>query len=350
MRTIFGQLDRGRGSRQWDAGECWYEFKAIEYRLKPWKLATPARGTGNIPQLSIFRGVERFMAYDSSMIRADKKPEFWHTAAVAATACVLAASSCGVNLHADENPYLKIISRNAFGIKPVPPPPAPAEIPKPLEPPKPPSNITLTGLAEYGDGRHVYLVVTKAGAKTPDYLDLREGERQDELEIVSVDPIQETVRIRSDGKESTIDFKTNGNKTPGASALPQPGHPQVSVPGAPAAPNFQGNIPGGVGQQGGGPAVFRRGGGGVMENVGGQFAPGNQPLNISAPALNNIPIGNNYLSLPQGNRNLNGNVNSDGNGIRIDAPSTQGTHPTRGIPIIIPPLPPIPGVPGIPGQ
>lgn len=124
----------------------------------------------------------------------------------------------------------RIAARNAFGlVDPAPPPPPP---PEPTPPPVPPklNTVQLTGFSRWAGERKVYLVVTKQGAKAPDYMDLREGDERSEIRVVSIDDKNETAVIVNAGTEQTLNFKDNGMK---------PAAGPVLVPGAPPVPNQQ---------------------------------------------------------------------------------------------------------------
>lgn len=220
------------------------------------------------------------------------------------------------------NPYLGIAERNAFGIRPPPPPPPE---PKAIEIPKPPANVTLTGFSEFDDGKTVYLMFAVIGAKSPEYTSLHEGDAHNGVEILQIDLASETVRIRQNGTESVLDYKSNGNKVAGTPGVP--GAPTIfAPPNAPAS----------------GPVVIRRGG--VAETqVTPIYAPPYAPpfsgaggggfgafpgINQAIPASGRIP------------------ENSTGGGRVIPAlPSASIPHPRNpNLPAVpIPPIPPLPG-------
>ena len=225
-----------------------------------------------------------------------------------------------------ENPYLGIPERNAFGIKPPPPPPPE---PKAVEIPKPPANVTLTGFSEFDDGKTVYLMFNLPGAKSPAYSSLHEGDAQNGVEILQIDLPSETVRIRQNGTESTLDYKSNGNKT-------APG------PGGPGTPGVPGQAPAFVAPRApsGGPVVIRRGG--VAEMQG---SPGNAPTfqggGGSFGAFPGSP--NSNLATPISGRAQD---QGTGGGRVIPAPPPEMTpHPRNPNlpPIPLPPVPPLPG-------
>jgi hypothetical protein len=132
---------------------------------------------------------------------------------------------------ANTGPYTGIVDRNVFGLKPPPPPPS-------TEPPKPPpSKITLTGIMTIL-GRKQALMKTpppttpsKPGdpPKTEQFYMLGEGQRDGEIEVVSIDEKTGTVIVKNAGTEETLNFDKNGPKLASAPA-PAPGGPGLPPP------------------------------------------------------------------------------------------------------------------------
>lgn len=154
----------------------------------------------------------------------------------------------------------RISSRNPFGLVD---PPKPVEPPVVLPPPAPTpvSTVQLTGFSRWAGERKVYLVVTKQGAKTPDYFDLREGDERADIKVLQIDEQNETARISNAGVEQSLNFKDNGTKPgPGGGGVPGVPNPAVVGQGVPPPPISAGNRFGGAG-----PTVVGRGG--VVENV-----------------------------------------------------------------------------------
>jgi len=185
------------------------------------------------------------------------------------------------------HPFRVIPSRNAFRIQPPPPPPpAVEEIPK--TPPPPPSNITLTGFSVWKGRTKVYLQVAAPGGKAPDYLTMEEGQTQNELQIVSIDPKHESVKVINAGQEMTLNFKEHGAKGAGT----PPGQP--SAPNAIPAPVASALAANAVPRGGGGPTVIGKGGitdGGIDPlpgSIGANGAPSQNLLNDANAALANL--------------------------------------------------------------
>lgn len=144
--------------------------------------------------------------------------------------CVLAGLSLmgPVNAISDPslNPYLGIVDRNVFGLKPPPPPPDP-EANKPPPPP-----ITLTGITTILGNKRALMktapVAAKPGepAKEQSYI-LTIGQRDGDIEVLDIDEKAGSVKVRYAGNESTLTFEKNGPKI---GATPLPAAPAIPVP------------------------------------------------------------------------------------------------------------------------
>ena len=134
--------------------------------------------------------------------------------------------SCAlVHANVDTNPYGAIVDRNPFGLKPPPPPPPP---PEQTAPPVPMAAVTLTGLlSTFGEPRVLLEIIEEPGKgggtpKRPP--PMREGERHGQVEVLSIDVVKNSVRLRNSGVETNVSF-------PIVKSTPVPGGP--GVPGAP---------------------------------------------------------------------------------------------------------------------
>ncbi len=152
------------------------------------------------------------------------------------------------------NPYSGIVDRNVFGLKP-PPPPAP-----PPEQPKPPVNITLTGITTLSGKKKCFITVLAApkpgSPAAPESMMLSEGQRQGDIEIVSIDEKAGSVNLKQGESAETISFDKNGVKggpppppamAGGPGANPNPGlqpHPFTPTPGQKMIPGRPLRIPG----------------------------------------------------------------------------------------------------------
>jgi hypothetical protein len=161
-------------------------------------------------------------------------------------AAMVAGFSFSALAEIKENPYQVIIDRNPFNLRPIPPPPAPpAETNAPAEPPP---EIKLTGITTLLGTPKVFLQLEDKKTKKPSFLTMAEGDSENGVTIVHIDPENLKVRVKNGDAETTLDFKNNGVK-PSAGAVataggvPPPGGvmplqvPPIvpTVPGAQAA-------------------------------------------------------------------------------------------------------------------
>jgi hypothetical protein len=134
----------------------------------------------------------------------------------------LAATASSALADARSNPYEPIVERNPFGLKPPPPPPT-NEPPPP--PPAPAITVKLTGIISFLSGKKALLEITEPGGKNVKKPIMLEGERQDAIEVISIDVEHNLVKIKNAGVETNLTFE----KIETAKAAPA---------GAPAAPGF----------------------------------------------------------------------------------------------------------------
>jgi hypothetical protein len=188
----------------------------------------------------------------------------------ARTSAVLGALAFGAALQgasADtrQNPYGPIVERNAFGLKP-PPPPA---MDGPKEDQKPPPNVKLTGISNLFQKRAFLEITEQAtpGAKpqpgqppgpTVHRPILIESEAAYGVEVLSIDIERNLVKIRNNGAESELTFEA-----PKPSGGMQQQQPAPGINSASAQPtvissgsaNTQTTTTGGVTLYGGGTAA-----------------------------------------------------------------------------------------------
>lgn len=137
------------------------------------------------------------------------------------------------------NPYQAIVDRNVFGLKPAPPPPDPESL-KP-----PPPKITLTGIYTMGGTKRALMKV-QTPAKPPEPakdvpLTLSEGQRDGEVEVLEIDTVARTVKVKNYGTIVSLDFTNNGAKiasgpTPGGPPAPGGPGPGLGLPPKPFSP------------------------------------------------------------------------------------------------------------------
>lgn len=130
------------------------------------------------------------------------------------------------------NAYQTIAASNPFRLKPIPPPPS-------TEPEKPPpSNITLTGITTIFNDKLASMEVQQPNGKPKLFLTLSEGQREGDVEMVSIDEKAGVVRINNQGVPQTLDFTTASKRV--ASALPAVPNPApanpTGIPNAPTVP------------------------------------------------------------------------------------------------------------------
>jgi len=149
------------------------------------------------------------------------------TLVLALTAYHVAGATAG-------NPYEGIVERNVFSLKP-PPPPGPAPTAT-----SPAVKMTLTGITTILGKKQALLCaqVPPLGptqpAKQESYI-LAEGQRDGDIEVVSIDENAGVVKITNRGSPETLDFVNNGakivNTGPGPAGAPGMVAPQGGIPG-----------------------------------------------------------------------------------------------------------------------
>jgi hypothetical protein len=150
-----------------------------------------------------------------------------------ATSLFVICAASVVRADTRSNPYAPIVARNPFGIKD--PPPAPVEQPPPTAPLNLPK-VILTGITTMlGPKPQALFEVTqqeqgKAAIVTKPII--REGEKDGEIEVLSIDMAKSMVRIRNGPVETNITFEI-AKATPGGPTLAA--NTGVGVPPASAA-------------------------------------------------------------------------------------------------------------------
>jgi hypothetical protein len=186
------------------------------------------------PQLKLRRGVCSANWYIRTMNCGKKSCAFLLSGLLLSTTAQALTPDSG------SYPYSGITNRNVFSLKP----PTPVEQPKP--PPPPVSKITLTGITTIF-GKKMALMTAQAPARPPEpakqesYM-LAEGERDKELEVISIDEKAGVVKVNNGSNVETLDFVNNGAKlvsAPPPMAGGSPGGiPQPGMPGAAGAPGI----------------------------------------------------------------------------------------------------------------
>jgi hypothetical protein len=141
---------------------------------------------------------------------------------------LVAGFSLGAFADVKENPYQVIIDRNPFGLKAIPIPEPPKQ---PEAPPIPPPEIKLTGITTLGEQPKAFLQVEDKQTKKTEFPPpLAAGENFKGLMVVSIDVENNTVRIKNDDAETTLDFVNNGVKTASAGGVAPVAHPGGIAP------------------------------------------------------------------------------------------------------------------------
>ena len=232
------------------------------------------------------------------------QPMSWKLVGCAVAFMALARPCVHANVDADANPYATIVDRNPFGLKPPPPPPPP---PEQTAPPVPMAKVTMTGLlSTFGEPRVLLEIIEEPGkgGGTPKKPILREGERMGPVEILAIDVVKNSVRIRNSGVETNMTFPEVAKAgpaaggpglhgappafTPPGGGVPTAGIPQPHAPTVISANNANG---------GGGVTVL----GGATANPGGAAVP--SALGSTDGGMRSIPqrplrTENNYGALP----------------------------------------------------
>jgi len=123
------------------------------------------------------------------------------------------------------NPYVSVVERNPFQLKPTPL----VEPPAPPAPVIPVAKVTLTGIFTIlGPPKAIFEVSEQEPGKTPTITKpiLREGEREGTVEVLHIDIAKSTVRIRTGTIETNITFEVAKASGPG------PGAPGIPAGGA----------------------------------------------------------------------------------------------------------------------
>lgn len=148
------------------------------------------------------------------------------------SSAILGSTGGVLQANVGDNPYGMIVERNAFALKPPPPPQTNA----PVQPPAPPVDVFLTGISTLGGTAKVLLQIhDKAPGKKPEFPPpLKEGDVQDRVEVVSINAEAGSVEIKLDGKDRTLTFEKDSPKS--TAAAPAAVNPAGTTPIRPAIP------------------------------------------------------------------------------------------------------------------
>jgi len=157
-------------------------------------------------------------------------------------AALLALAAQAATLDPSAGPYQGIVDRNVFGLK------SKQNAEDNVAPATPPPKLTLTGITTILGNKRALLSTAALPNKPPESLMLTEGQRDGEIEVLEIDEVAGTVKVKNHGIEQTLDFKTDGVKLQTAAAPPPitPGAPPIAPPPSnlPAgSPNLPHQIP-----------------------------------------------------------------------------------------------------------
>ncbi len=162
------------------------------------------------------------------------------------------------------NPYQAIVTRNMFGLVPIPTGPPPNATPDVALP-----KITPNGIMTLFGKLQVLFKVSKSGqaAGKEDSYVMSEGDRQDDIKVEKIDEPSATITFNNHGTIQELALvpgkASGGGPVPGLPGMP--GHPPGLVPRVPLPPG------GGASfrrQGGGGPDVANPPGGGGIPSFG----------------------------------------------------------------------------------
>jgi hypothetical protein len=262
---------------------CWIFGFKID-RLQGKQIGCDSRGGGVRDRLRNcnFRVVLQGKAVMLSLMISIRFPgRFVFAAAVA-----FAALTCFGEVRS--NPYVGIVDRNPFGLKP----PPPAVVETNTEPAAPPPNVKLTGISNLFSKRALLEVTEQQAPVRPGQPPpaggtvnrpiLAEGEAAFGVEVVAIDLDRNIVKIRNGGTESELTFEV---PKPSGSGAPTPMPPPVGRTASVPAPTMgQPTIVSSSESRGG--VTMLGGGGNFAGNTGGVTSYGG-PSAAGNPAMNN---------------------------------------------------------------
>jgi hypothetical protein len=212
----------------------------------------------------------------------------------ACLAGTLLAAALGASAFGTEsvNPYLSIVERNPFGLKPLPPPPDPNAA---ADAKAAATKVIVTGITTlFGpDSKRALLEIEEPPAEkgqkgTTSKPILGEGQRFGPVEIVSIDIDKNIVKIRNNDVESDLTFEKS---KPATGAAPAAGGPPSRVPppfGQPA--RIAAASAAAVSAPNSGATVISKNSG-MDSGNSGVVLYGGQPINITPTAAPVAPAG-----------------------------------------------------------
>jgi len=135
--------------------------------------------------------------------------------ASAALALMLGVAASGAD---NKEQFKVILERNPFGLKE---PVAQPVVPTPS--PEPPKTVKLSGIVSIIGPPRAMLVRQEPGQTKPDYLTLREGEKDGAVEIIRIDADAGEVEIVNGGVKKVLNFKDDKPTGPAPAVAGIPG-------------------------------------------------------------------------------------------------------------------------------
>jgi hypothetical protein len=86
-------------------------------------------------------------------------------------------------------------------------------------------DLKLTGIASFPPARRAFFVILECNQTIPKYLNLAEGEKDGDLEVVSINVDTARVKIRLHGEVQFVSFETHGIKDPVTKPVVNPALP-----------------------------------------------------------------------------------------------------------------------------
>lgn len=223
---------------------------------------------------------------------------------------LLSTSAPSQDTNLPDGPYSSIVARNMFGLVPIPPVDPHAGDP----PPDPPPKITPTGhMTLFGREQALFKVgnIARPGqpAREEAYV-LSEGERQDDIEVVKIDPVDGIITFNNHGTIQELPLVPSKDSDSGGGAGSRP----FSYPGAPdglpglpavAVPQQHGIFPrpGMTRNSFGFPVPGNPPGNGMMNPGGGMGNPNSRGA-FGSPPFNGAQGNANGGNQPEGDQNL----------------------------------------------
>lgn len=204
----------------------------------------------------------------------------------------LSSATGGVALAGvDVNRFESILETNPFRLRPVPPPQP--EAPPPAPPAAPLATVELTGVTSILGSHRALFEITPGPGKPTVRPILKEGERVESVELVSIDITRGEVTIRNGTVLTNLPLKVaKGNTTPPGTVPPLGGAAFPGIPGtnwvdrvaSGRLAELSGNPPADAGGRGANPSRSVNLGGGAVD-------PGARsiPRRLTRPAIPPLP-------------------------------------------------------------